>query len=245
MSISQVSMNQVQTFKSTSQPVAFGADSKTMESSDSYAKNDKGNTAKKVLIGAGIVAATVGTAAGLVLLAKKGKLGDGAKEFVNKIFKPKNIENVAQTIDDLPKTLKDVDFKCVYSGKKVATIKTTTGDSLFNGTIEDTLKSGKKVKLTYKDGLIKESILDDKLFKRYIHDATGADKSTLVSTVKTFNAEGNVEKIAETIRPNPFSSGTRYKLVTNFDGPEATMQYLSKQKQYILPESYFAKPINN
>jgi len=241
-------MNQVQTFKSTSQPVAFGGDIKAEQGNDAYvacAKTDKGNTAKKVLIGAGIVAATVGTVAGLVLLAKKGRLGDGAKEFVNKIFKPKNLENVAQTIDDLPKTLKDVDFKCVYSGKKVATIKTTTGESLFNGTIEDTLKSGKKVKLTYKDGLIKESVIDGKLFKTYIHDAKGATENTLVSTVKTFNAEGNVEKIAETIRPTPFNRGTRYKLVTTFDGPEATMQYFSKQKQYVLPESYFIKPVNN
>ncbi len=50
-------------------------------------------------------------------------------------------------------TLKDITFK---NGKAT----TSTGEN-FTGTIEDTLNNGKKVKLTYKDGVFSDSVITD------------------------------------------------------------------------------------
>lgn len=69
-------------YKSNIPAVRFGAAAQTNTQAAPQEKPD--NTKRNILIGAGIIAGVVT----LGILAKKGKLGEGLKGFMDKIFKP-------------------------------------------------------------------------------------------------------------------------------------------------------------
>lgn len=100
MGISPVNANRVQNFK------AQGASATNSEEPNSNQPLPEKDTKKKVLIGAGIIAASAAATVGFVLLAKKGKFGDSAKDMVNKIFKPKNVCEANNTIN--PKATNEI-----------------------------------------------------------------------------------------------------------------------------------------
>lgn len=138
--------------KTTSQP-AF----KSKEESDIFTsqnKTEKKGNGRKILAGLGIAAAAVG--AGYMIFKGKGKkaLEAGKKmlgntgEDIAKVAKGK-ADDVAQAT---AAKLSDVKFDKGIAKK---------GEELFTGTIDDTLKSGKKVTLEYKDGKIMKSTAGD------------------------------------------------------------------------------------
>lgn len=110
MSISPVSFGQAQQFQSYGTPVVsqnVAAPAVAALSPDEIVKKNKN---KKLLIGAGIAVATVGAVVGLGVLAKKGKLGDSAKQFMDKIFKPKNVKTT-EALDVVQKTADELKTK--------------------------------------------------------------------------------------------------------------------------------------
>jgi len=139
-------------------------------------KKPKEHKALKIIAVATAVLAVV---AGGFALAKKGVFGEklqkGAQNLwsnITKIFKkqPAEIQNSASTEGEKP--LQGIK-KFFTNGEAVEGVKLEKGKAIasdgsgFTGTMETVTKSGRKVELSYKDGNISESKIDDKLFKTY------------------------------------------------------------------------------
>jgi len=147
-------------------PFNVNQQSSVQHQSDKFVKEN--NTLKKVVIGTGILAAIVVT---LGALAKTGKLGDSAKEFMDRIFKPKNLDAAKNIVNpkateatssaagtESAKLLKDaIKDGGIKFNKGIATLE---DGSKFTGVIEGT-SSGKKAVLEYADGKIMKSSIGD------------------------------------------------------------------------------------
>lgn len=153
MFISPVSISNSHNQKMQNNSISFSENKNSNE-----IKNSKKMTA---LVSTGVVLTTLGSVVALGVLAKKGKLGNNAKNIVDKIVKPKNNNNY-----DLKNVLKSkgINFK-----NGVATLE---NGSNYTGKICGKLKNGNNIELEYANGKIVRST-SEKFSKFFKYDTKG------------------------------------------------------------------------
>lgn len=134
--------------------------------SDKFVSNKKETTKKKVVIGLSILAGAVAIATGAALLVKHGKVNkingqeakDSIKNITNNASDIANDINLKKFTDSSGKLVNDINLK---KGMAIA-----SDGSMFTGVMETYTKQG-KISISYKDGLMTESRINDNLKKTY------------------------------------------------------------------------------
>ena len=167
----------------------------------------KDNKKKIMLALAGLAVAGIAAIGIGVITKNHKKTAQVGQEILNGVSGANNTGNISEVTQNLSAKLSDIKFN--------AGIATKNGEN-YTGVIEDTLKNGKKIRLEYENGVIKKSLIDDKISKIYSSDTI--QFNNMPSTSREVIKTNGDERIVTRIIKNENGETVRVARLTKEDG---------------------------